>query len=419
MHCSNCNKTIPDGSAHCPYCYSAQNKILPDDVPPEEIIRKRYENSDSANITPYFVVAPAFLVIFLDIFLLVWWNNNKDSHSIAAPSLGQALISWSTLSVILIILTGINLVFWLMMRSFSKHLYVEPVYAAYYVLSIAVAVGSSFLPNLLNIIILPAFMIIVTSYTVVQLRAITKNIDEASISAALPCMGVWAMAILLIVSWFSTDSKFDGWSWIIGICMAVHIVGFLILCFSWDKAKQFAKKNGINVKSESNSQKETAPVLKNVCRKCGKDIPEESEFCPKCGTEVINLEIPKALVCSKCSRTVPDGSDFCLKCGTKIIKPEKIKSIICPNCNMEIPADSEFCPKCGSKLSDLLANEEIKRQNDETEKALAKEHRKNENKKRQAFLDDYDKSFRAIMIPSYLLVGIAALIRFILFNVPV
>lgn len=45
MRCSNCNKTIPDGSMHCPYCYSAQNKSLPDDVPPKEIIPQSNKKS--------------------------------------------------------------------------------------------------------------------------------------------------------------------------------------------------------------------------------------------------------------------------------------------------------------------------------------------------------------------------------------
>lgn len=411
MHCSNCNKTIPDGSTHCPYCYSIQDTTK---------AHKSYQQSasfPSQKSYTSFITVPAFLVTVVEIILLVWWNNCKELYEV--NFILEAIVSWNTLSVILIILTGVNLVFWLIMRCFSKLLYVEPVHPALYVISIVLAVCSSFLPNLINIVVLPAWMIIITSYTMVQLRAITKNADESSISAILPIFGVWGMAVILIVSWFSTDaSGFAAWSWIIVIDMVVHILSFCILGLSWGKTKQFAQKNGIKDVSKTSTQNQTTPTLKNYCGKCGRSIPENSEFCPKCGAEVIRLDKPKSPSCTKCGITVPDDSDFCLKCGTKIIKPAPIKSVICPNCKNEIPNSSEFCTKCGLNLDELFAKEEIKSQTDEAEEDLAKELRKNEILKRQDFYDDYRKTRRLIILPPILLVGIAALIRIIQFNTP-
>ena len=41
MHCSNCNKTIPDGSTHCPYCYSAQSGESAYE-PTDDVLKEKY-----------------------------------------------------------------------------------------------------------------------------------------------------------------------------------------------------------------------------------------------------------------------------------------------------------------------------------------------------------------------------------------
>ena len=52
-----------------------------------------------------------------------------------------------------------------------------------------------------------------------------------------------------------------------------------------------------------------------LCDKCGKMVPDDSEFCPYCGNTV---ELPPenpALTCASCGKTLPEGSEFCPCCG--------------------------------------------------------------------------------------------------------
>ena len=49
--------------------------------------------------------------------------------------------------------------------------------------------------------------------------------------------------------------------------------------------------------------------------------------------------------CPLCGKPVPDDAKFCPKCGAKLEG-----SRFCPECGKEIPPDSKFCPGCGKKL---------------------------------------------------------------------
>lgn len=74
------------------------------------------------------------------------------------------------------------------------------------------------------------------------------------------------------------------------------------------------------------------------------------------------------MFCSNCGKEIPDGSEFCPYCGTNLneeIKKEKtevveeVKENICNNCNKEIPEESEFCPYCGYNLKDNIPSTDI------------------------------------------------------------
>lgn len=78
------------------------------------------------------------------------------------------------------------------------------------------------------------------------------------------------------------------------------------------------------------------------CRKCGNEIPDDSDFCPKCGERVVTEDIEKtaikivrstgklekvdapataesgALICKECGKTIPQGNMFCPVCGTDV-----------------------------------------------------------------------------------------------------
>ena len=56
------------------------------------------------------------------------------------------------------------------------------------------------------------------------------------------------------------------------------------------------------------------------CYKCGKSIPDESEFCPFCGAKAVTSS---STFCNKCGNQIIDGADFCNKCGAKAVTAEE------------------------------------------------------------------------------------------------
>lgn len=83
--------------------------------------------------------------------------------------------------------------------------------------------------------------------------------------------------------------------------------------------------------SENNQVENTNEEMKSVdaekiCVKCKNIIPEESDFCIKCGAPVKKAtEIPQERICRKCGRTLTEDEDYCRKCGKKYIANTKAK----------------------------------------------------------------------------------------------
>ncbi len=62
-----------------------------------------------------------------------------------------------------------------------------------------------------------------------------------------------------------------------------------------------------------------------LCSKCATNLPEGSEFCPKCGQRQSGAEdsvapefTPVTLGCRKCGAVLPADARFCLKCGQPV-----------------------------------------------------------------------------------------------------
>jgi len=95
------------------------------------------------------------------------------------------------------------------------------------------------------------------------------------------------------------------------------------------------------------------------CTNCGKDIPEQSQFCPMCGTvsrhtisaAVAMQEIKTGPFCPSCGRRTVEGSGFCIWCGRELyVRPSKGTSMWCSGCGGKVPIDSKFCSACGHDL---------------------------------------------------------------------
>ena len=73
-----------------------------------------------------------------------------------------------------------------------------------------------------------------------------------------------------------------------------------------------------------------------LCPNCAVSLPEDAQFCLKCGQPVngaraTTAALPPAttvvLACSKCGATLPEGAQFCLKCGKPVSLPAKTAAI--------------------------------------------------------------------------------------------
>ncbi len=95
------------------------------------------------------------------------------------------------------------------------------------------------------------------------------------------------------------------------------------------------------------------------CNKCGKDLLEQSRFCPFCGVvsrrtvdgSIAFQEPGEGYFCPSCSKRTMTGSEFCMWCGVGVHeRPADEQTLTCPQCKEKNPADSVFCGKCGFDL---------------------------------------------------------------------
>lgn len=67
---------------------------------------------------------------------------------------------------------------------------------------------------------------------------------------------------------------------------------------------------------------------KEYCKSCGKELPDDCDFCPNCGKPRNKEKVVR--YCSQCGNQVEAGVKFCPKCGGKILAgvgmPDSIKN---------------------------------------------------------------------------------------------
>jgi uncharacterized membrane protein YvbJ len=105
------------------------------------------------------------------------------------------------------------------------------------------------------------------------------------------------------------------------------------------------------------------------CYNCGKDLPKDALFCPKCGTRVVtdaganvasdemrdtltrmSIEMEKAF--NIASKQVQEAFRTARENVQKAVYKEPI---VCPNCGEKNNASATYCFKCGKSLSEKPA----------------------------------------------------------------
>lgn len=109
-----------------------------------------------------------------------------------------------------------------------------------------------------------------------------------------------------------------------------------------NEIKNFVKESGARIGTAFQE------VGTTVCSNCGNKVLKGKNFCPKCGSPIINEEAAnKRIHCPQCGKDISESDSFCPRCGTKIeIIPQKR---VCSNCGTELTKEAIFCPNCGVK----------------------------------------------------------------------
>jgi len=98
------------------------------------------------------------------------------------------------------------------------------------------------------------------------------------------------------------------------------------------------------------------------CSRCGKRLPQDAEFCPKCGTKAgtsarpsdemketltrMSQEMEKAFLIA--AREMQEAFKSARKNIQETIKTE---TLICSSCGEKNSANAVFCFKCGKNIS--------------------------------------------------------------------
>ena len=86
---------------------------------------------------------------------------------------------------------------------------------------------------------------------------------------------------------------------------------------------------------------------------------------------------PKKISCFKCGKLIPQDSDFCPFCQTQLF-------VICPNCSFRYSAEYPSCYKCGTNRKEYLEQREREREHEQREREQREyEQREREQRERE------------------------------------
>ena len=80
--------------------------------------------------------------------------------------------------------------------------------------------------------------------------------------------------------------------------------------------------------------------------------------------------------CFACGEIIPNDSEFCPKCGKKLIEK-------CPNCGSICSTQYEYCNKCGTNRAEYIRAQKKKEQEEKQRKAQEEQRKREEAKRRE------------------------------------
>ncbi|MCX9076278.1 MAG: zinc ribbon domain-containing protein, partial [Candidatus Methanoperedens sp.] len=127
--------------------------------------------------------------------------------------------------------------------------------------------------------------------------------------------------------------------WVIALVFAILIVAAVLIYFMWkrrEKAEEKIKKTPGAKKEETKEEK------KKFCMFCHAPMPQDAEFCPKCGKKQDETK----RFCMNCGALMPAVPELCSKCSK--MPPSDVDTKTCKNCGEVIPKVAKFCSACGA-----------------------------------------------------------------------
>ncbi|NCC23684.1 MAG: SPFH domain-containing protein [Deltaproteobacteria bacterium] len=86
-----------------------------------------------------------------------------------------------------------------------------------------------------------------------------------------------------------------------------------------------------------------AAVEFTTCPDCSRQVPEDAQFCPFCGHQVMVFH-----QCQGCGKNLPPNARFCSRCGQAVT--EGPRQVRCPACGTDNLPGASFCNACGGRI---------------------------------------------------------------------
>ncbi len=127
-------------------------------------------------------------------------------------------------------------------------------------------------------------------------------------------------------------SSVSSWFWIGIILLLVVVAAIIYLIYRKKKPKVEGKKEVVATDVEK----------KKFCMFCHAPMPQDADFCPKCGKKQDETK----RFCMNCGALMPAVPELCGKCSK--MPPSDMDTKNCKNCGEVIPKVAKFCSACGA-----------------------------------------------------------------------